>query len=69
MSTHKKDARAAYRVETKSLVQLAKDYPRDDAEDHGASMEAYLLDMHSQGWEFIQSISDGYGYRYFFKAV
>lgn len=66
--SHKKDAKA-FKVESKDLNQLAEQYPRDEKHDHTSSMEAYIIDMHSQGWEFIQAMHDGYGYRFFFKAV
>ncbi len=65
---HDKKTSHRFKVEDKSFGVLAAAYPHDP-EDFTASMEEYIEDMYSQGWDFVTSTHDGNGYRYFFKAV
>ncbi len=58
---------AHFKVETQGLSALATAYPHSP-EDFSASIADYIEDLFSQGWEFVHSINDGNGYRYFFKA-
>lgn len=58
---------AHYKVETKSNGDLASAYPHSP-EDFAASMQDYIEDMFSQGWEFVDSSLDANGYRWFFRA-
>jgi hypothetical protein len=57
-----------FKVESKGLHAIAMEFPQE-SENYDASIAAYLSDQLAQGWEFVQSINDGNGYRYFFKAV
>lgn len=65
MAHHKSESKPAYKVESKGLHALQVEFP--GSED--AAIAAFLAAQLEQGWEFIQSINDGNGYRYFFKAV
>ena len=57
----------AYRVVQMDLGSLAKRHPSKDGDSQ--SMEDYLEEMLSDGWEFVSSTVDANGYRWVFKAV
>ncbi len=56
----------AFRVIQMDLGSLEKKYP---AGSHSDSMESFLEEMLSDGWDFVTSTVDGNGYRWIFRAV
>ncbi len=59
-------SKGLFKVVQMDLGALEAKYPHGDC---GASMEAYLEEMHAEGWDFVTSTVDANGYRWIFKAA